>query len=1689
MFIFTLIYTTIGVSLFSKHLLMEYKFSPSFSFLKYLYLVIIFILASNFLQAQNYADGSGRGSLQRSVFWLTWTNGLYSRPTGSDSSLVTAGVYVWQFTPGVKVIATVSNINAITKNGALRPTTSGSSAYNPDGLGVLYPGISGAGLRDSLFAANIKFDITVDLQMLVNGTWKSISYPGLVVGDAETLANDNNTAGLNEYIKASAADANTSWQLLDFRKEQSSKFPEDYKIKVSNSGKDVKLYIDNSVNTADLGDGYLQAVLFAKNAHSLSNIQTQGRGYTAVALGLVAPFDFGDAPSTFGNAGNYIGNVTYNTLPSLVDSVYTAVKMSQITVGSYSNLYLGSYGTDADGNPPHSSGATTDNNTENNDEDGFDLSTQPGIYVNNANNLFITVKASNKQSTSATVYGWIDFDGDGQFSSSEVATATVPSGASSLPVKLTFDYGKFGKTIKQGATYARFRITTTKLLDNPNTSVIDERSTSIALDGETEDYQLNDINYGNISKPEGVNDVDSTPVNTPVTTTVKVNDIVNSYYATVDIANPPSSGKVVVNADGTVTYTPDSTFTGTDTYTYTLTTPAGLVSDPINVVVYVKPKGVNDSVITPINTPIIINVRANDGIAEVKNAVSIVTSPSNGTATATSDSTFNYIPSKDFVGLDTFTYILTTPDGISSDPIRVIIKVVPLGVDDLDSTFINKPVTTKVLANDGIGALTDTLKLATDPANGTIKLNKDGTVTYTPANGFTGKDTYTYTLTDSVGAITHPITVTILVKPIGVLDRDTTAFNSPLTIDVKANDSAKGLNDAVVITSNPRNGTIVVNADSTVTYTPNTDFVGKDTCYYTLITADSVQSKLIPIYITVLPRVKKTDVLIVKTLNTPGKLIAGETISFTITATNNGADTATNVIVKDTLAANIGTATIVTTQNGTASYNSTKKILTWNIGTLINGQSTSLTFKTIIDSGNKVINTAYVSAKEIDPDTTNNHSTVGPITIQRVPQGVADLDSTFINNPVTTTVKTNDGSINMKDTVKVSSTPVYGTVVINKDGTATYTPNSGYTGKDTYTYTLTSDSGIVSQPITVTIKVKPIGVLDRETTNENSAITIAVKNNDSAKGGNNTVNIITNTNNGSVVVNTDGTITYTPNKNFVGNDTCYYTLITADSLSSSPIAVFITVVPPIKKADISIKKTLLTKGSLTVGQGINFSLNVTNNGPDDATGIIVTDTLDSNISNVSITQPQNGVASYDKLARVLVWKMGNLSVNQTSSITFTTIIDSGKSIENNAFVIANEIDPDTTNNHSSIGKISVLPMPVNGVADLDSTLINLPVITNVKANDSAKNALDTVKIATNPTSGVVTVNTDGTVIYTPNNGYVGKDVYTYTLTNTDGTVSLPIKVTVLVKPVGVNDADTTEENKSITMGIKANDGASGKSCSVQIIAQPVHGKLVVNSNNTVTYTPDSGYVGKDSYKYILITTDSVTSAPITATILVTPPVTRSVDLSVVKQLITTGSITIGESVEFSITVTNNGPDDATNVVVTDVLANNLESPTALTSGGLGTIIYNSTTKKITWNVGGLAASQVATLTFNAVIDSGSYLNNTAIVKGAEPDPDTTNNKSYITSTPIYPAELFIPNVITPNGDGKNDNFVIQGLQRFPNSGLSIFNRWDNMVYTTPDYQNDWNGKGLSSGTYYYVLKLRLLNGNIEVKKGWVMVIK
>jgi hypothetical protein len=130
----------------------------------------------------------------------------------------------------------------------------------------------------------------------------------------------------------------------------------------------------------------------------------------------------------------------------------------------------------------------------------------------------------------------------------------------------------------------------------------------------------------------------------------------------------------------------------------------------------------------------------------------------------------------------------------------------------------------------------------------------------------------------------------------------------------------------------------------------------------------------------------------------------------------------------------------------------------------------------------------------------------------------------------------------------------------------------------------------------------------------------------------------------------------------------------------------------------------------------------------------------------------------------------------------------------------------------------------------------------------------TVTISTNPTSGKVVLNADGTATYTPNTGFVGTDTFTYKAFDGSAYSNLAT-VTVSVSnrpPVAVNDTASTSKVAAVIIAVLANDSDPDKDPLTVIgLSQPTNGTIVLNANGTITYTPRKGFTGIDSFTYKL----------------------------------------------------------------------------------------------------------------------------------------------------------------------------------------------------------------------------------------------
>ncbi|MFP3914775.1 MAG: Ig-like domain-containing protein, partial [Actinomycetota bacterium] len=312
---------------------------------------------------------------------------------------------------------------------------------------------------------------------------------------------------------------------------------------------------------------------------------------------------------------------------------------------------------------------------------------------------------------------------------------------------------------------------------------------------------------------------------------------------TVEVVSDPANGSLALLGDGVIRYTPNLNFNGEDTFTYQVNDGTALSNeatvtvtvDPVND----APVANDDSVPGLANTPLDIDVLANDTDVDGDDLiVASITQPDNGSVAVAGDSkSVTYTPDPGFDGEDTFTYLAS--DGVApSNEATVTVNLdneAPVAGDDNAQTHAGDPVNIDVLDNDSDPDGHDlSVQNLSNPANGSVVLESDDTITYTPDPGFAGVDTFTYEATDGVDSDEATVTVTVTnTAPEAEDDSATTEHDTEVTIDVLANDSdADGDSLEVTDLTQPDNGSVSVEADESVTYTPDAGFSGSDTFTY-----------------------------------------------------------------------------------------------------------------------------------------------------------------------------------------------------------------------------------------------------------------------------------------------------------------------------------------------------------------------------------------------------------------------------------------------------------------------------------------------------------------------------------------------------------------------------------------------------------------------------------------------------------------------------------------------------------------------------------------------------------------------------------------------------------------------------------------------------------------------------------------
>jgi MYXO-CTERM domain-containing protein len=361
---------------------------------------------------------------------------------------------------------------------------------------------------------------------------------------------------------------------------------------------------------------------------------------------------------------------------------------------------------------------------------------------------------------------------------------------------------------------------------------------------QTIDITVNPVN----DPPVAGNDTASTDEDTVVTIDILANDAdVELDPLTPTITSAPTNGMASVNPDGSISYTPGPDFNGSDSLTYEISdgnggTATATVTITVNAI-NDAPVAVVDSETTDEDTSVTIDVLANDSDIDGDTlTVTVTSTPASGVATVNADGSITYSPAPDFNGNDSFTYEVSDGNGgTDTADVDVIVNAVndaPVALDDSATTDEDTDITVIVLGNDSdVEGDTLTVTIAGMPTNGVATVEASGSITYSPSTDFNGSDSFTYEVSDGNGG-TATATVTITVNaindaPVAVDDSATTDEDTAATIAVLTNDSdIDGDTLTVTVTAVPANGVATVNADGSISYTPNADFNGSDSLTY-----------------------------------------------------------------------------------------------------------------------------------------------------------------------------------------------------------------------------------------------------------------------------------------------------------------------------------------------------------------------------------------------------------------------------------------------------------------------------------------------------------------------------------------------------------------------------------------------------------------------------------------------------------------------------------------------------------------------------------------------------------------------------------------------------------------------------------------------------------------------------------------
>ena len=958
--------------------------------------------------------------------------------------------------------------------------------------------------------------------------------------------------------------------------------------------------------------------------------------------------------------------------------------------------------------------------------------------------------------------------------------------------------------------------------------------------------------------PVAVADTLTTLENVPGVIDVAANDSDVDGDTLSVIANTAPANGTVVFAGTVATYTPTPNFNGSDAFSYTISDGNGGTASA-NVAITVThvnqaPVANADLLVTLENAPGSVDVLANDTDVDGDTlTITAVTQGASGAVTFAGPSV-TYTPALDFHGTDSFTYTVSDGNGgIATGTVGVTVTHVnqaPVAVADALTTPENQAGSVNVLANDSdVDGDTLAVSAHTNGAHGTVAFS-GGTATYTPALDFNGADSFSYTISDGHGGTASAavaVTVThVNQAPVAVNDALTTAENSAGSVNVLANDTdVDGDTLTIASVTQGAHGTVTF-ASPNATYTPATNFNGTDSFTYSVSDGHGgTATGTVAVTVTHLnqPPVANTD-----TLTTP----ENQAGSVNVLANDTDVDGDTLSVTAHTN----GAHGVVAFTGGTATYSPAANF---------NGAD-AFTYTISDGHGGTATGTVNVTVTHVNqPPVAANDAFGTP-------------ESTALTIAAATGVLANDSDPDGDTlTAALVSTTTHGTLALAANGGFTYTPTGTFVGTDSFTYKA-SDGALFSNVATVAINVTavehaPVAVNDAFTTAENTALSQAapgvLANDTDADGDTLTAILVANPAHGTLVFNSNGSFKYTPATNFNGTDS--FTYKANDGQQNSGIATATITVTHVNQAPVAVADTFATNENvtLTVPAATGVLANDSDPDGDTLTAVIVATTAHGTLTLASNggftyvpTNDFNGVDSF-------TYKASDGAL--TSAVVTATI---------------------------NVAHVNQPPVAVADAFAGTENVVLSKAQPGVLANDTDPDgdALTAVLVSTTA-HGTLTLNANGSFVYTPVNDFNGTDSFTYKAN--DGTVNSTTAATVTLTiahvnqaPVAVNDTLTTAENVAGNVNVLANDSdVDGDTLTVSAHTNGAHG-TVAFTGGVATYTPATNFNGTDSFGYTISDGHGLTAS---ATVAVTVTHVNQAPVAVADAFTTAENVTLNQS--------------------------------------------------------------------------------------------------------------------------------------------------------------------------------------------------